>query len=114
MEHNIGHQQILIKNNIVIAVLVFSEHDPKLMYETFQKFDYDQVIDSCLYKEVPGLGFSWDGKKFHQKLFESWTLDENFHWKAPKVKPEGDYYWSEEDKDWIKQEEVINQSGAEN
>lgn len=38
--------------------------------------------------------------------FKSWILDEKtFEWTAPKVKPEGSFYWDEEVKDWIKVEE---------
>jgi hypothetical protein len=100
MEHYIGHQQALIKDNLVIAVLVFNEHDPVLMYETFQKFDYDHAIDLCKVHLSPGLGDSWDGKKFHPRPFPSWNLDENNHWQAPVIKPNEDYVWNEEKKDW--------------
>jgi hypothetical protein len=104
MEHYVGHQQALIKNNLVIAVLVFNEHDPVLIYETFQKFNYDHAIDLCKIHFSPGLGDSWDGKKFHPRPFPSWNLDENNHWQAPTSKPEGDHMWDEENKQWQKQE----------
>jgi hypothetical protein len=105
MEHYIGHQQALIKDNLVIAVLVFNEHDPVLMYETFQKFDYDEIVDLCKLQKgnkdtSTGLGFLWDGKKFHYKPFNSWILGEDAHWHAPIEKPEGDYIWNEENISW--------------
>jgi len=108
MEHYIGHQQALIKDNLVIAVLVFNEHDPVLMYETFQKFDYDHAIDLCKVHLSPGLGDSWDGKKFHPRPFPSWNLDENNHWQAPITKPDGDYIWDEENKQWKENITVAN------
>jgi hypothetical protein len=30
-----------------------------------------------------------------------WVLDENFDWQAPVPKPEGDYYWSEQELAWV-------------
>lgn len=33
--------------------------------------------------------------------FPSWSLDADFDWQPPKPKPEGFYYWDEEEGDWI-------------
>jgi hypothetical protein len=114
MEHYIGHQQVLIKDNLVIAVLVFNEHNPALMYETFQKFDYDQVVDLCKIHLSPGLGDSWDGRKFNSRPFPSWSLDENNHWKAPVSKPEDekDYIWNEANQNWEEEIETADNDTA--
>jgi hypothetical protein len=103
--HFPGHQQALLKDNIVIAVLVFNEHNEELFQETFKKFDYDAVINLCEVNQDAPLGGSWDGKNFHIKYYESWTLGEDLRWHAPKEKPEGDYYWDEYKLEWIQMEE---------
>jgi len=100
--HFPGHQQALLKNNIVIAVLVFNEHNEELFQETFKKFDYDAVIDLCEVHQDAPLGGSWDGKNFHIKYYESWILGEDLQWHAPKDKPEGDHYWEESTLEWVK------------
>jgi hypothetical protein len=100
MEHFPGHQQALIKNNLVIAVLVFNEHNIDLMNQTFRKFEYDEVVDLCKVNLSAGLGDSWDGLKFHIKQFQSWTLNKNNSWDPPIKKPEGNYYWNEEAFKW--------------
>ena len=33
--------------------------------------------------------------------YPSWTLDENYDWQPPVEKPEGDYYWDEENQEWV-------------
>jgi hypothetical protein len=98
---NKNHIQVLLKNNIVIAELVFADNDPVVMAETFEKFDYDQVIDTRR-KEVllAGLGAVWNGKEFIAQPYPSWTLSENLTWEPPKPKPEGDYYWDETKQKW--------------
>lgn len=35
------------------------------------------------------------------KPFESWRLDANDEWEAPKAKKGDDYYWDEEKQEWI-------------
>lgn len=37
--------------------------------------------------------------------FASWSLDANFDWQAPKPRPEGDFwFWNEELGDWVNAE----------
>ena len=43
---------------------------------------------------VEDLGF------YAPQPFPSWTLN-GLTWQAPKEKPEGDYYWNEEEQEWI-------------
>ena len=33
--------------------------------------------------------------------YSSWTLDSNHDWQPPTPKPNGDFYWSEEDLVWV-------------
>jgi hypothetical protein len=99
---NKNHIQVLLKNNIVIAELVFEDNDDLIMADTFEQFDYDQIIDTRR-KEVSvgGLGAAWNGKEFIPKPYPSWTLSENLTWEPPIPKPEGDYYWDETKKKWV-------------
>lgn len=52
-----------------------------------------------------GIGWIYvEGLGFHSpKPFESWILN-GLTWEAPKPKPEGDYYWSEDLLDWVEVE----------
>ena len=50
-----------------------------------------------------GIGWTYDGTNFiAPRPFESWSLDNNYDWQAPKPKPDGAYYWDEDLQDWIK------------
>ena len=55
-----------------------------------------------------GIGWTYvEGLGFHApKPFESWTLN-GLTWEAPKPKPQGDYYWSEDLLDWVVNEAEI-------
>lgn len=108
-----AHIQVLLKNNIVIAELVLVDDDPVVMQETFDKFDYDQVIDTRR-KEVvlAGLGASWDGKQFNIKPYPSWILNDQFQWEAPKPKPDGDYNWDDNKQTWVVTTNPDNESGC--
>ena len=49
-----------------------------------------------------GIGWTYDGTNFiAPQPFESWTLDENHDWQAPTPKPDGNYYWNEEQQTWV-------------
>lgn len=55
-------------------------------------------------KQFCGVGFTYlvDADVFvAPQPFASWTLDTNHDWQPPTPKPEGDYYWSEEDLEWV-------------
>lgn len=41
-------------------------------------------------------------KIVRKKPFNSWLLDDNDNWVAPKAKPNGNYEWDEERLDWVK------------
>jgi len=55
-------------------------------------------------KQYAGIGFTYDADAdvfVAPQPFPSWTLDENHDWQAPVPRPEGDYYWSEDDMAWL-------------
>lgn len=101
MSHFPGHQQALIKNNLCIAVLSFAEHDEVLMNETFAKFEYDSVVNLCEVQKNAALGASWDGEEFNIKYFDSWILGEDLKWHSPVPRPEGNFYWNDQEQSWI-------------
>ena len=59
----------------------------------------------------PSIGYEYNKKLdifLPKKPFNSWIIDEeNAKYKAPKDKPEDgkDYFWSEEDLDWVERED---------
>lgn len=55
-------------------------------------------------KQYAGIGFDYDADAdvfVAPQPFPSWTLDENHDWQPPVPRPEGDYYWSEDDMAWL-------------
>lgn len=103
MSHWTAHQQALIKNNLVIAVLAFQDHDTELMAQTFTKFDHDSVVDLCQIQKDAYLDSAWDGTNFNIHLFPSWTLGQDNNWHPPVEKPVDDkfYYWDEDALSWV-------------
>ena len=71
MKHFPGHQQVLIKDNLVVAVLSFPEHSASLFEQEFMKFNYDTIIDLCEIKRSANIGDLWDGFEFISKPFPS-------------------------------------------
>lgn len=103
MKHFPGHQQALLKNNIVTAVLVFDKHNVFNMRKTFNRFDYDKVINLCRVQKDAVIGSVWNGKVFNAKPSESWILGEDLDWHPPIARPDTDelFVWSEESNSWI-------------
>ena len=101
-KHFGGHQQALIKDGLVVAVLVFLDHDEQVFQETFNKFDYDKVVDLCKVQQEAPLGGSWDGQNFYRKPFPSWTLTDQLQWEAPIPYPDDnkEYIWNEAEQEW--------------
>jgi len=55
-------------------------------------------------KQYAGIGYTYDEVRDQfvaPQPYPSWTLDENNDWQPPTPKPDGDYYWSEEDLVWV-------------
>jgi hypothetical protein len=55
-------------------------------------------------KQYAGIGYTYDETKdifVSPQPFPSWTLDENWDWKAPKERQNELCYWDEETLDWI-------------
>ena len=51
-----------------------------------------------------GIGYTYDSVAdvfVAPQPYSSWTLDSNHDWQPPTPKPEGDYYWNEEELEWV-------------
>lgn len=49
-----------------------------------------------------GIGWTFDGTNFiAPQPYPSWTLDSNYDWQPPTPKPDGIYYWNEEQQTWV-------------
>lgn len=93
-----------IENNIVTQVIVAEQEfidsgavgDPSSWIQT----SYNGNIRG----RFAGIGYLYMPEHdifIAPKPFPSWTFDEAvLTWKAPKDKPEGNYIWNEDTKDW--------------
>ena len=55
-------------------------------------------------KGIVGKGYAYGNKVFTSpQPYPSWLLIDNI-WQPPKPKPEGNYYWNEVSKNWIKEQ----------
>lgn len=85
----------ILENNKVVNVVVGT---PEVVASLFKQ--------TAPVTETTGnawIGARWNGKKFEpMRIHASWILNEKtFDYDPPKPKPEGDYYWSEADLDWL-------------
>lgn len=98
-DHFPGHQQAVIKNNLVISILSFASHEE--ISSTLSKIDYDEVVDLCSIQQSPAIGYAWNGAFFSRKPYPSWILNTVGNWVAPVEIPIGSYRWSEKNQQWI-------------
>ena len=55
-------------------------------------------------KQYAGIGMTFDADAdvfVEPQPYPSWTLDSNYDWQPPTPKPDGDYYWDEENLQWV-------------
>jgi hypothetical protein len=107
-----AHYAFLDENNVVTEVITGIDEtelieglDTETWYGNFR----GQVCKRTSYnnnirKQYAGIGFTYNADAdvfIAPRPYGSWTLDENYDWQPPTPKPEGDYYWSEEDLEWV-------------
>jgi len=59
-------------------------------------------------KQYAGIGFTYDADKdefVSPQPYPSWSLDSNNDWQPPTPKPNGDYFWNEQQLNWILHQE---------
>jgi hypothetical protein len=108
-----AHYAFLDSNNMVTEVIVGRdeweivdgvsdwEHAYSLVRgQTCKRTSYNNNIR----KQYAGIGFFYnaDADVFvAPKPFPSWILNENYDWKPPTPKPEGNFGWDEESISWV-------------
>jgi len=119
-----AHYAFLDENNVVVKVITgvdetvtqldngvdvggsteaweqFYENQPWHLGLTCKRTSYNDNIR----KQYAGIGFTYDADAdvfVRPQPFPSWTLDSNYDWQPPTPKPEGDYYWNEEELEWV-------------
>ncbi len=101
-----------LDNNIVVAVIVGKDEtelidglDTETYYAqgtpyTVKRTSYNNNIR----KQYAGVGYSYDPVAdvfIAPQPYPSWSLDKNFNWQAPTVKPDGFYAWDEATLTWV-------------
>ena len=120
MEHYHGHQQALIKDNVCVVALSFSEHDETTFEDTFKKFDHDYVVDMCSVfprsDQDPLVGAYWNGKNFLWNPYPSWVFNKELGiLQAPSEPPykitdeENERWgWDETTKTWVLEKKFMD------
>jgi hypothetical protein len=106
-----AHYAFLDENNIVTEVIVGIDEtetieglDTETWYANFR----GQVCKRTSYnnrirKQYAGIGYKYDADAdvfIVPQPYLSWSLDENYDWQAPNPKPNGKWYWDEENQQW--------------
>jgi hypothetical protein len=108
----VAHYAFLDENNIVEEVIVGIDENelieglsPEVWYSNFRaKKCVRTSYNNNIRKQYAGIGFTYDPVAdvfIAAQPFPSWSLNENYDWVAPKEKPEGNYFWDENLKDWV-------------
>ena len=108
-----AHYAFLDENNIVIEVITGRNEDEvvggvsdwEAHYGAFRnqrcvRTSYNHNIR----KQYAGIGYTYDEAAdvfVAPQPYPSWSLDSNHDWQPPTSKPEGDFYWDEEQLNWI-------------
>jgi hypothetical protein len=103
--HFYGHQKAVVRDNLVIAVLSFSDHIDNVDVEYNE--DYDVIIDLCNIDRDAFIGDAWDGNGFKSKPYPSWLLLDSIEWVAPVAKPGKNFVWDEESLSWNATEDSV-------
>lgn len=107
-----AHYAFLDENNVVTEVIVGIDENelieglsPETWYSNFRNQSCKRTsYNNKIRKQYAGIGYVYDSFNdvfIAPKPFPSWTLDSNFDWQAPVAKPEGDYYWDENEGQWV-------------
>jgi hypothetical protein len=107
-----AHYAFLDQNNVVTEVITGIDEtelieglDTETWYGNFR----GQVCKRTSYnnnirKQYAGIGYSYDPVAdvfIAPQPYPSWSLDENYDWQPPTPRPEGDWFWNEDDLNWV-------------
>ena len=109
-----AHYAFLDENNLVTEVIVGIDEtelieglDTETWYGNFRGQTCKRTsYNGNIRKQYAGIGFTYD--QFNDVFigvqpYLSWTLDENFDWQPPTLKPDGEYVWDEDSLSWLEQ-----------
>jgi len=107
-----AHYAFLDANNVVTEVITGIDEtelieglDTETWYGNFRGQQCVRTsYNGNIRKQYAGIGYTYNADLdifVAPQPFESWTLDENNDWQPPTPKPDGQYYWSEEDLEWV-------------
>lgn len=108
-----AHYAFLNESNIVVEVITGRDENEivngVLDWETYYGNLRGQVCKRTSYngnirKQYAGIGYSYDPDAdvfIAPQPFPSWTLDSNHDWQPPTPKPEGEWFWDEDELAWI-------------
>jgi hypothetical protein len=110
-----AHYAFLDQNNIVTEVIVGIDEtelieglDTETWYGNFRGQTCKRTsYNGNIRKQYAGVGFTYDAVNdvfIAPQPFASWSLDENFDWQPPTPRPEGKWwYWDEDSLSWLEQ-----------
>lgn len=113
-----AHYAFLDDNNIVIEVITGIDEnelieglDTETWYGNFRGLICKRTsYNNKIRKQYAGIGYTYDPVNdifIAPKPFDSWILNSNFDWQAPKPMPTtGIWHWDEESGDWVNGETV--------
>jgi hypothetical protein len=94
MSERIG---VIRNNGVVVNTILWADHTPDQLLADGVT-DFGEVTDLV---PRPGIGWLWtevDGYR-PPSPYPSWVWD-GATWKAPVLRPEGDYEWNEDTQTW--------------
>ena len=110
-----AHYAFLDKNNIVTEVITGIDEtelieglDTETWYGNFRGQTCKRTsYNNNIRKQYAGIGYTYDAVNdvfITPQPYPSWSLDENFDWQPPTPRPEGDFwYWNEDSLSWIEE-----------
>lgn len=105
--HLENHPHSFIKEGVVVAVLVFDNHDSDLLTVFKEETGADEIVCGCDTGSYGTIDGTWDGNIFKlPSPFPSWIWDEQVNgWQAPVPYPgifDNQYFWNELTQTWDK------------
>lgn len=106
-ESNIVTQVVVVANEVLLDDNGIEQEQKGIDFlnKTFGSTIWVQTsYNNSIRNVFAGIGYSYDAIKnkfFEPSPFPSWTFNNNTEkWEAPIAKPEGSYFWDEENQEW--------------
>ena len=108
-----AHYAFLDENNIVTEVITGIDEteliealDTETWYGNFRSQTCKRTsYNGNIRKQYAGIGFTYDAVNdvfISPQPYPSWSLDKNFDWQPPQLKPQKGYWgWDEDSLSWL-------------